>query len=103
LLHGPSFDFLSPQEFLIWRAYYSLEPYSNELKQLVNIEGAVGRVKDITKLLPPECELDQPLEDMNQDKMKENLVWQMTMMAADYLPDLKAAIEQAREKGELHG
>lgn len=87
-LHGPANDYLSVGEILIWRAYYSLEPYSNETKHLVFLEAAVRQERDARKFFPPECQLDNPLV-ANLQQSKDMLSSQMTMMALEYLPHLK--------------
>lgn len=95
-IHGPTDDYLSVGEILVWRAYYSIEPYSNETKHLVFLEAAVRQEKNPKLLLPPECKLDQPLiANLNESKAALNA--QLTMMAAEYLPELASLRSSAKQ------
>lgn len=80
---------MSASEFLLWVAYYSLEPYSNEVKHLIYLEAATRELKDPRSIFPPECKLDQPLDIKEVQKSKANLADQLNAMVAEYIPQVR--------------
>lgn len=75
---------LSPAENVLWNAYFSLEPFGSVYEQLCYVEAAI-RKTDSKSMLPPECSLNQPIEDMDEEKQDKMLVKMFTDFANIFL------------------
>jgi hypothetical protein len=88
---------------MLWEAYYSLEPYGGELRYLAEIEAALLKIPK--PILPPECALDQPLEDIDLDAQRKLNASALTGLAATALAeqglDLDQMIIDAVKAGKL--
>lgn len=102
-MFGIEFDLLVPAEQLLWNAYYSLEPFGGELQYLAQIEAGTKNLRK--PVLPPECELNVPFEDLDQSKLERQAKEQMNELAkaalADWGMDFDALVKEAGWQAEL--
>lgn len=66
---------MSPEEYQLWVARYSIKPWGDEVRWMAKLLGALLKT-DYEKLMPFECKLDNPFFGKTIKQLRKNVLKQ---------------------------